>query len=374
MTEHFLSVRNEETVTTTKNFSPGINLSNRSSFTIHAAEAGSSMQGGTTLTGHVFLEINTPGYRGSIGFSPGANLDTSKDNISTNDHNIYKNTSSHRYEFPSNPVFQSVATSLAEQAKGFASGAVDPGDYNLALNNCIHFVEKILLKAGIDMKLATTPNGVAKEINKVPEKLKTPLLIDLDGDGITTLPIEHGIKFDYEGDSNPINTGWASKNSGFLVIDKNNDGIVNSGQELFGDHTRLPNGVIASDGVMALTALDSNYDGLIDDRDSVWSELKIWQDLNSNGISEGNELQSLIDIGLKNINLSFTKDSIIDEHGNIHEFNSTVVWEDGRTTDITDVLFRVSDASENKGSISFISQGDLIDVVGSVGTVGDTYL
>ncbi|MCK3865563.1 hypothetical protein [Pseudomonas sp. B329] len=374
MTEHFLSVRNEETVSTTKNFSPGINLSNRSSFTIHAAEAGSSMQGGRTMTGHVFLEINTPGYRGSIGFSPGSNLDTSKDNISTNDHNIYKDTSSHRFEFPNNPVFQSVAANLAEQANGFARGSIDPGNYNLLLNNCIHFVEKILSKAGIEMKLASTPNGVAKEIDKVPEKLKTPLLIDLDGDGITTLPIEHGVKFDYEGDSNSINTGWASKNSGFLIIDRNDDGIINSGKELFGDHTPLPNGEIASDGVMALTALDNNYDNLIDDRDAVWSDLKVWQDLNSNGVSEANELQSLIDIGLKSINLSFTQNSILDEHRNIHEFHSTVNWNDGRITDITDVLFRVPDVSEDRGNISLIDQSYLVDVVGSIGTVGETYL
>ncbi|MGC5702526.1 hypothetical protein J4P02_20195 [Pseudomonas sp. NFXW11] len=373
MSEHFISVRNEETISTTSNPSPGMNFSDRSSFTIHAAKAGSSMGNNTTKTGHVFLEINTPGYRGSIGFSPGEKYDTSRDNISLNDREIYKETSSHRFELPSSPKFDNMMNILTAQVKGYASGAIEPGDYNLLFNNCIHFVEKILDKAGIKIDLATTPDGVAKEISKVPEKLKTPLLIDLDGSGITTLPIEQGVEFDFDGESQPIHTGWAGTNSGFLVMDRNKDGIINDGKELFGDRTPLPNGGTAPDGVIALAALDSNLDGFIDKNDSVWADLKIWQDINSNGISEANELQSLIDIGLKNINLSFTRDSILDKHGNIHELNSSVTWNDGRVTDISDVLFKVLDPKASDDVLNFISQDFSIDVVGSRYTAEEVY-
>lgn len=365
MSEHFISVRGEEGFTTSVNPTPGMNFSHRSSFTIHAARSGSSMGSSTTDTGHVFLEIESPTYRGSIGFSPGTKYDTSRDNISTNDHQIYKETSSHRFELPSTPLFQNIMDNLSGQAKGYASGKVDPGNYNLLFNNCIHFVEKILSKAGINIDLGLTPNDVASEIENAPEKLKTPLLIDLDGYGINTLPIEQGIKFDFEGDSSPIYTGWAGPNSGFLAMDRNNDGVINDGRELFGDHTPLPNGETASDGVIALTALDSNQDGLIDRSDAVWRDLKIWQDINSNGVSEKNELQSLIDIGLNNINLSFTKNSTLDEHGNIHELSSSVTWNDGRVTDITDVLFRVSDSKPNSDIASLVQQNFSIDRVGS---------
>ncbi len=365
MSEHYISVRGEEGLTTITNPTPGFNNSHRSSFTIHAAKSGSSYGNSTTETGHVFLEINTPSYRGSIGFSPGERTDTSRDNISTTDHLLYTETSSHRFEVPNTPRFQSMMDNLSAQANGYANGSVDPGNYNLVFNNCIHFVERVLSNSGVSIELSATPNGVAKTIKKCPEPFKTPLLIDLSGEGITTLPIEDGVKFDFKGESDHIHTGWAGKNTGFLVMDRNNDGLINDGRELFGDHTPLPNGGTASDGAIALTALDGNQDRRIDRNDTVWEHLKIWQDINSNGASEHNELKSLIDIGLKSINLSFVKDSSLDQSGNIHELSSTVEWHDGRVTDITDVLFKTSDSRPNDDAEAFIFQDSSVELVGS---------
>lgn len=342
MAEHFITTRAEESVTV-PNYNPGFMSSGRPSFTIHAAKSGSAMEGGNeSSTGHVFLELNTPRYKGSIGFSPGSDLGTSADNISFNDHLIYKDTSSHRVE-SHDPRFVNMLDNLVLQVEGYKNGTTQPENYDLLFNNCITFVTKMFAKAGKEIKLAKTPNEVAKDIKVVAEQFKTPLLIDLEGHGITTLPLEQGIEFDYDGDADPILTGWAGKSSGFLVLDRNNDGVINDASELFGDRTPLPAGGVAEDGAVALAALDSNLDGLIDMNDPVWGDLKIWQDINSNGASEAAELHSVIDIGLKSIDLSFVKNPITDVNGNIHALHSFVMWQDGQVSDIVDVLFKTAD-------------------------------
>ena len=364
MAEHYSTLRAEETVTSRVDH-PALTFSNRPSFTLHAAKPGSALEGGgTSSTGHVFLEINTPGYKGSIGFSPGTDYGSSRDNISYGDREIYKVTSTHRVE-SSEPRFISMLDNLASQIIGFESGATDPGDYNIIFNNCITFVEKMFEKAGVKLDLATTPGGVADKIASLGRHFKTPLLIDLGGDGVTTLPVEEGVSFDYEGNSDSIATGWAGENSGFLVLDRNNDGIINNGKELFGDRTPLPDGQIATNGVIALAALDSNSDGRIDVNDSVWNDLKIWHDINRNGVSDTNELLSLTDAGLRDIDLSFIRNPEFDVSGNIHEYTSSVTWNDGRVTEIVDVLFKVSDPREGLGLFDFIMQNNTVEIVGS---------
>jgi hypothetical protein len=177
--------------------------------------------------------------------------------------------------------------------------------------------------------------------------------------------VEEGVSFDYEGNSDSIATGWAGENSGFLVLDRNNDGIINNGKELFGDRTPLPDGQVATNGVIALAALDSNSDGRIDVNDSVWNDLKIWHDINRNGVSDTNELFSLTHAGLRDIDLSFIRNPEFDVSGNIHEYTSSVTWNDGRVTEIVDVLFKVSDPREGLGLFDFIMQNNTVEIIGS---------
>jgi hypothetical protein len=95
----------------------------------------------------------------------------------------------------------------------------------------------------------------------------SPLILDLDGNGIRTTGIEAGTQFDIYADGERINTGWVGSGDGLLVLDRNGDGQINDGSELFGTATRRSDGSRASDGFAALSDLDSNHDGVVNGKD-----------------------------------------------------------------------------------------------------------
>jgi hypothetical protein len=103
---------------------------------------------------------------------------------------------------------------------------------------------------------------------------KDPLILDLDNDGLETINVADGAYFDHDGNGFAEQTGWASSDDGLLVIDRNNNGTIDNGQELFGDQTILQNGQTATDGFQALAELDSNNDGVIDANDAAFSNLR----------------------------------------------------------------------------------------------------
>ena len=145
-----------------------------------------------------------------------------------------------------------------------------------------------------------------------------PLIFDLDNDGIETVGLNgaKSILFDSNGDSVKTATGWAGKDDGLLAWDRNGNGQIDSGRELFGDSTIKTNGERARDGLDALADLDSNGDGVISALDALWNELKIWQDLNQDGISQAHELKSLNELGFQEIKLTPTGGAQTQVNGN----------------------------------------------------------
>ena len=133
-----------------------------------------------------------------------------------------------------------------------------------------------------------------------------PLTLDLDGDGIETVASNghKGALFDHDKNGIRFATGWVSKDDGFLVYDRNGDGVVNNGGELFGDNTLLKNGERATNGYQALAALDDNGDGKVDAADSAFAHLRVWRDLNQDGISQEGELLTLNEAKVKALNLA----------------------------------------------------------------------
>ncbi|WP_373239695.1 calcium-binding protein [Kluyvera ascorbata] len=73
----------------------------------------------------------------------------------------------------------------------------------------------------------------------IPETTTSPVILDLDGDGIETRSLQDGIFFDHDGNHFAENTGWVSADDGLLVIDKDGNGKIDSGNELFGNMTDL---------------------------------------------------------------------------------------------------------------------------------------
>lgn len=133
-----------------------------------------------------------------------------------------------------------------------------------------------------------------------------PLTLDLDGNGIETLASNghKGALFDHDKNGIRTATGWVGKDDGFLVYDRNGDGVVNDGGELFGDNTLLKNGERAANGYQALADLDENGDGKVDAADSAFAKLRVWRDLNQDGISQEGELLTLNEAKVKALNLA----------------------------------------------------------------------
>ena len=133
-----------------------------------------------------------------------------------------------------------------------------------------------------------------------------PLTLDLDGDGIEAIASNghKGVLFDHDKDGIRTATGWVGKDDGFLVYDRNGDGVVNDGSELFGDNTLLKNGERATNGYQALADLDDNGDGKVDAADSAFAKLRVWRDLNQDGISQQGELLTLNEAKVKALNLA----------------------------------------------------------------------
>jgi hypothetical protein len=166
----------------------------------------------------------------------------------------------------------------------------------------------------------------------------TPIILDLNGDGVKTLSISEGVKFDMFGDGKAINTGWVSSGDGLLVLDRNHDGTINSGSELFGSSTILSNGEKAPDGYAALRELDSNADGVISSQDAIYADLRVWVDSNSDGVSSAGELRTLDSLGIATINLNAAVGTNTD-NGNILGLTSSYQTTDGTTHAAADVWF-----------------------------------
>ena len=159
-----------------------------------------------------------------------------------------------------------------------------------------------------------------------------PIILDLDGDGIETVGLSAGVLFDHNGDGIQTGTGWVVKDDGLLVLDKNNNGTIDNGAELFGDNTILKNGQKAKDGFAAISDLDLNQDGKLNSSDSVFANLRVWQDINQDGFSQATELKTLNELGISSINTSASITGGQNQNnGNVIIGSSSFEREDGST-------------------------------------------
>ncbi len=136
-----------------------------------------------------------------------------------------------------------------------------------------------------------------------------PLVLDLDGDGIELTSHRDGARFDIEGTGRQVNTAFVTGGDAFLAIDRNGNGAIDSGRELFGDQ----NG--ASNGFEELRRLDSNNDGVLNALDRDFNSLLLFKD-NGNGVTEEGELITLEEAGVKEINLGYRNVNQVAAGGN----------------------------------------------------------
>jgi Ca2+-binding RTX toxin-like protein len=167
----------------------------------------------------------------------------------------------------------------------------------------------------------------------------SPLVLDLDGDGTESVSVTAGAYFDHNADGFSEATGWAGPNDGLLVWDRNADGRIGSGRELFGTQTLLQNGQLAANGFVALAEWDANTDGKIDPSDPIWADLKIWVDDDGDGFSAADEFLSLGDAGVASINLGYANGPGLDAAGNEEWLTGSFTRADASTGVVTDYRF-----------------------------------
>ena len=184
--------------------------------------------------------------------------------------------------------------------------------------------------------------------------LFSPLALDLDGDGVEA---DGQALFDHAGDGMAEASNWVSEDDGLLAWDRDGNGLIDSGRELFGDSTPLPAGGQATHGFAALASLDSNGDGVVDAKDAKWSELRVlrWTDANKNGWMDKGEqrLETLAQHGISSLSLAYTASTKKDAAGNEHRQAGSYAKTDGSTRSMVDVWFRADPRlrSYDKGAV-----------------------
>ncbi|NBT56285.1 MAG: heme utilization protein, partial [Betaproteobacteria bacterium] len=191
--------------------------------------------------------------------------------------------------------------------------------------------------------LKTSQIAVLSTSQRAQLALASPIIFDLNGDGVRTLSVTAGVKFDVFAQDIRVQTGWVSPEDGLLVLDINQDGVINDGSELFGSSTKLANGANADDGYAALREMDSNHDGSISQDDDVFAHLGVWVDHNSDGVSNADEVKSLDALGITKIDLQAMAE-LSKDNGNLLGLTSSYETTDGVKHAAADVWF-VADKS-----------------------------
>ena len=151
-----------------------------------------------------------------------------------------------------------------------------------------------------------------------------------------------GVLFDLDADGVREQTGWTAAGSSlaFLAVDVNANGTIDDARELFGEHTRLPNGVAAMNGFDALRQYDANGDGTIDEGDPIWESILLWTDSNHDGQSQASELQPISASDILSVGIAFHELNRHDPSGNTLRFESLLRRASGAHRPYYDVYFR----------------------------------
>ncbi|MGI4777798.1 MAG: calcium-binding protein [Janthinobacterium lividum] len=205
----------------------------------------------------------------------------------------------------------------------------------------------MLLPAADGKSWAGPIDGLIAAMQKLfdeASQVASPLILDLDGDGVETLGTAQGVHFDHDANRFGELTGWVGKDDGLLVWDRNGNGRIDSGRELFGNNALLANGQAAANGFAALSDLDADHDGKVDAQDAAFANLRVWKDANSNGLVDADELSSLSAAGVKSLQTNFTSQTITDANGNQHLQAGSFTTSTGQLRAMTDVWFAADTA------------------------------
>ena len=146
--------------------------------------------------------------------------------------------------------------------------------------------------------------GASDDTDTAEDTKVDPLILDVSKDGFDIETKKFGAHFDLNCDGFAEKINWTRKDA-ILALDKNHNGLIDDGSEVFGDFHLLADGSKAKNGFEALAQYDTNGDGVIDENDEIFDQLRLWVDENGDGVSDQGELKSLRDMHIKAINLDY---------------------------------------------------------------------
>ncbi|MDQ3282182.1 MAG: hypothetical protein M3Q69_12305, partial [Acidobacteriota bacterium] len=154
----------------------------------------------------------------------------------------------------------------------------------------------------------------------------SPIVLNLSNGGYDLTGVDDPVAFDLDRDGVRERIGWtaASANEAFLCLDRNANGTIDDGGELFGNHTVLASGAVATNGFLALAELDSDRNGHIDHADAAWPQLELWTDANHDGISQEAELKSLSASAVQSISTDARWSGRRDAYGNTFRYRADI--------------------------------------------------
>jgi hypothetical protein len=168
--------------------------------------------------------------------------------------------------------------------------------------------------------------------------MTSPIVLDLDGNGVHTTAAANGVNFDLNATGSANKVGWVSATDGLLVVDRNHDGQINNGTELFGSATRTADGKMAGNGYVAMAQEDSNHDLKLDASDASFKDLRVWVDANQDGRTDTGELKTMEELGIQSLDLHALAGTEVD-NGNLLGLVSSYTSTDGAQHAMADVWF-----------------------------------
>jgi hypothetical protein len=188
---------------------------------------------------------------------------------------------------------------------------------------------------------AQCPGDIEAMCGGDPNGCAEPLLIKLDDGPWKLAGLDDPVAFDINATGHTRLIGWTARDdvkTAFLALDRNGNGMIDDGSELFGNATPLPSGAHARNGFNALAQYDVNRDGFIDHEDPIWDSLLLWADVNHDGVSDRWELTRLSASAITSIELRSHWSGRHDPNGNAFAFQGQMHM-GHQTRTIYDVFF-----------------------------------